>query len=66
MSHGHKRIVCACGRVLMQCRCMEPKPTETRSPCRCAVAYTHTKPDPAEEPFESAPSAIDRLKEQFR
>lgn len=62
MSHGHKRIVCACGKVLMQCRCMGPKETETRSPCRCSVAYTHTKPEP--EPDDSPMiTALDRLLE---
>lgn len=27
MSHGHERVVCSCGAVIMQCRCMGPKAT---------------------------------------
>lgn len=25
MSHHHERLVCSCGAVIMQCRCIEPK-----------------------------------------
>jgi hypothetical protein len=25
MAHGHETIVCSCGTVIVQCRCMGPK-----------------------------------------
>lgn len=52
MSHaGHKIVRCdRCGIKLMQCRCIEPKPTEWRAgPCRLCYRMTDEQAQAAKE-----------------